>query len=351
LRKIGKNDESATDSNGADEPKAKLGRQTIEDGWLVSNRDAVLNMFAFNWPEIGWQLSTAETREELRLAVRPLQDYPNRQYIDRLLRQTCGRGDEHEIRTIRLSLGDDVKQMHRAQSHCSECLNRCREIENAMIQARADQCEILLNEFSKRRTQCQAAQDRSRIATKEQLRRENQLLDEEAAYAQDELLAFILKGKYGFHPLNLANAVAGLPFAIGVPFMGAWQSHARCSKIKAPGWPHHTYQVFKIIESGWKDASSSTQAMIDVFEEKIRALPKRVIHEHPQLGRRKVENYARQFLCENWFHLQRAINKSLETQDDPRPTFFVIASNLNKFVGEPKTQADSAVAETARIRD
>jgi hypothetical protein len=64
-----------------------------------------------------------------------------------------------------------------------------------------------------------------------------------------------------------------------------------------------------------------------------------------------VDNYAREFLCKNWFHLQRAIKKSIEDSDDPRPPAFVIASNLNKFVDEPKSQADSAVAEIARIRD
>ena len=348
---MGRNYESATETNVPDEPKAKLGRRTIKDGWLGGNRDALLNMFTFNWPEIGWQLSTAETREELRLALQPLSNHANRQYIGRLLRETCAKGDEHEIRKMRSSLENAVEQMHAAQAHCSECVTRCREIENAMIQARADQCEILLPEFSKRRTQCQVAQDRSRITTEAQLQLENQVLDEEAAYAQDELLAFILKDKYGFHPLNLANAVAGLPFAIGVPFMGAWQSHARCSKIKAPGWPYYIYEVFKTIESSWKEASSSTKPVIEVFERKIRALPKTLVQEHSQMRPRKVENYARRFLCENWFHLQRAIRKSLETKDDLRPTFFVIASNLNKFVDEPKTQADLAVAETARIRD
>jgi hypothetical protein len=69
------------------------------------------------------------------------------------------------------------------------------------------------------------------------------------------------------------------------------------------------------------------------------------------MGRHKIENYVRTFLCENWRHLQRAIKKTLETKDDPRPPFFVIASNLDKFVAEPKTHADLAVAETARIRD
>ncbi len=180
---------------------------------------------------------------------------------------------------------------------------------------------------------------------------ENALVDEEAAYAQDQLLFFICKGKYAFHPLNLANAMAGLPYAIGVPFMGVWQSYARCSKIKTPGWPHYRYEVFKTIESAWKHASSSTQPVIEVFEREIRALQKMTLLDHPQLGHRKVENYVRTFLCENWWHLQRAIKKSLGTTDDPRPPFFVIASYLDKFIAEPKTHADFAVAETTRIRD
>jgi hypothetical protein len=91
--------------------------------------------------------------------------------------------------------------------------------------------------------------------------------------------------------------------------------------------------------------------MIDVFEKEIRALPKMSVQDHPQLGPQKIENYVRRFLCENWWHLQRAIKKSLETTDDPRPPHFVIASNLDKFVAGPKTSADLAVADAARIRD
>lgn len=336
----------------ADESNAtKLGRHTIDDGWLSGNRDAILTMFAFGWPEIGWQLAAAENRGALRLALQPLGDHTNRQYINRLLKETSARGDEHEIRKRRLALAEPVEQMRAAQSHCSKCVSSCRDIEAAMMQTTADQSEILLPEFSKRRIECQAAQDRSRSTTEMQLNLENGLVDEEAAYAQDQLLIFIGKGKYAFHPLNLANAIAGLPFAIGVPFMGVWQSHARCSRIKSPGWPSYRYEVFKTIQSAWENSSSSTQPIIAVFESKIRGLPRTVFQEHPQMGRHKIENYVRTFLCENWWHLQRAIKKSLETKDDPRPPFFVIASNLYKFVAEPKTFADLAVAEAARIRD
>jgi hypothetical protein len=341
------------DVGDADESNAtKLGRHTIEDGWLGGNRDALLNMFAFEWTEIGWQLSAPENRDALRLALQPLGDHANRQYINRLLKATSARGDEHDIRKKRTALGEAVKEMHAAQSNCSKCVSACRDIEAAMIQARAEQFEIVQLEFSKRRIECQSAQDRSRFTTETQLNLENELFDEEAAYAQDQLLIFIGKRKYALHPLNLANAIAGLPFAIGVPFMGVWQSHARCSKMKSPGWPNYRYEVFKTIESAWKNSSSSTtQRIIEVFEKTIRVLPRTVVQEHPQMGPQKIENYVRTFLCENWWHLQRAIKNSLESKDDPRPPFFVIASNLNKFVAEPKTFADSAVAEIARIRD
>jgi hypothetical protein len=335
-----------------DEPKElKLGRHTIGDGWLSSNRDALLNMFVFGWPEVGWQLAAADSSAALRLALQPLGNHPNKQHINRLLKATSMRGGEHEIRKKRTALGEAVKEMHAAQLHCSKCISACRDIEVAMIQATAEQSEIVQLEFSKRRIQCQTAQDRSRITTEMQFNSENELVEEEAAYAQDQLLTFIRKRKYAFHPLNLANAIAGLPFAIGIPFMGAWQSHARCSQMKSPGWPTYRYDVFKTIESAWMNSSSSTTPIVVVFEKEIRDLPRIIVQEHPQMGVRKIDNYARAFLCENWWHLQRAIKKSLETKDDPRPPFFVIASNLDKFVAEPKTFADLAVAEAARIRD
>jgi hypothetical protein len=336
---------------GASERKAKLGRPTIDDGWLSGNRDALLNMFAFGWPEIGWQLAAATTRDALRLALQLLKDHNSRRYIDRLLRETSSRGDGREIRKKRASLGKAVTQMHTAQSHCSDCTNRCREIEAALIQATEDQLQILFPEFSKRRIECQSAQDQSRLTTETQASLENDVIDEESAYAQDQLLAFIRKGKYAFHPLNLANAVAGLPWANEVPFMGVWQSHARCLKSKAPGWSSYRYEVFKTIETVCEQASPSSEVITQALEKRIKTLPRMAKHDHPQIGSQKIENYTRVFLCENWWYLQRAIKKSLETTDDPRPLHFIIVSNLDKFIGEPKTQADLAIAQTMKIRD
>ena len=80
-------------------------------------------------------------------------------------------------------------------------------------------------------------------------------------------------------------------------------------------------------------------------------MPRKIQQQHPHLGMQKVENFVRSYLCKNWWNLQRAIEKSLDTTDDPRPMFFVIASNLNKFVTGTKTQADLAMVEAAQICD
>lgn len=335
------------------ECNSKRGRPTIEDDWLGANRDALLNMFVFGWPEVGWNLARACTRDALRIALQPLKDHANRQYIHRLLQKTEAKGEESEIKSKGALLGKAVEQMHVAQSHSSECINRCREIEAALIQATGDQSQVLLELFSARRVDCQAAQNQSRSKSDIQSTIEKELIDEEAAYAQDQLLKFIVKGKYAFHPLNIANAVAGLPWAIGVPFMGVWQSHARCSKLEVPGWPHYRYVIFKTIQKAWEEASSSSPEVITkVFEKIIRALPKIVTHEHAQMGTHKVENYARTFLCQNWYWLKLAMIRSLEAaNDDDRPPYFVIASSLDKLLESSKTPADSVIADSQKLRD
>jgi hypothetical protein len=338
-------------SEGDEATGAKLGRRTIEDHWLSGNRDALVNILSSWWPDIGWQLTTAKTREALRQTLEPVKDHPDRQVLDRLLRPTNATAEAREIREKRLQLGRAVTCMHDARTQRDQCINACREIEWAMSQARPEQIEFAQREFSKRRAACQEAQTQSRAANAAEKLRENELFDQEAAFAQDELLTFIKKGKYALHPLNLANAMAGLPFAVDVPFLGVWQSHARCSGLECAGWPSFRYQVFEQIESMWERSKSSSLSPIEFFRQQIKVLPKTVWQTHPTIGSQKVDNYVRTYLSENWWYLQRAIEKSLQSNDDPRPMHFIIASNFNKFVREPKTHADIAMAKAEIISD
>jgi hypothetical protein len=337
----------------ADAPQ--LGRRTVRGGQLSANRDAILGILCAWWPHIGWQLTTARAREELRQALEPVKDHPNRQYIDRLLRPTNVAASPpkiraREIREKRLALGQVVKHTHDAQTKHSKCATECQELERAMSQARPDQTELIERELSKRKAEFQRTQDQLTTANATQKMLEEELLDKEAAFAQDQVLAFIgEKRKYALTPVNLANAMAGLPYGIDVPFLGVWQSHARCSKLDSSMLPSFHYEVFNAIESILERSKGSPLSLLEFFQQEIKVLPKTILLTHPTMGSRRVDNYTRTHLCENWWYLQCAIEKSQKSTDDPRPMHFVIAANFDKLLGEPRTYADSAIAKAASI--
>jgi hypothetical protein len=340
---------ASIDAEEGDEQK--LGRRTISDARLGSNRDAILNMLCPWWPDVGWQLVTATTRVELRQALQPATVHGNKQYVDRLLRATDVTSDAPQVRKRRIALGNAVKAMHDAQAKRNKCMEQCREIEFAWSQATPDQVEFVKREFPTRRAACQDAQDQAFTAETKERALENELLDMEAAYSQDELLMFITKAKYALNPLNLANAMAGLPNAIDVPFLGAWQSHARCSKLDCSEPYSFHYELFETIQSIWERSKSSSSPLFEFFALEVKALPKTVVTTHPTMGTNRVDNYVRAKLCENWWYLQRAIERSLQAKDDPRPMHFIIASNFDKIIAEPRTYLDSALAKAASICD
>ena len=200
------------------------GRPTIKDYWLSSNRDRLVDMLSSHWPVIGWQLTTADTREKIRQAFHPVKDHADNQLFSRLLRSTTLNAGASEIRRERQTVRDAAARRFRARDTCDKCINACREIEIAMDQARPNQIEYVQREFYRRRTECQSAQDQLREASVTERNLENELADAEAAFAQDQLLEFIKEKKYALHPFNLGNAMAGLPYARDVEFIGAWVS-------------------------------------------------------------------------------------------------------------------------------
>ena len=110
-----------------------------------------------------------------------------------------------------------------------------------MGQARPEQMESVQAEFFRRRTKCQTAQTELRSAKLAESGIECELSDAEGGFAQERLLEFINKRKYALHPFNIANAMAGLPYATDVEFLGVWMSRERCAKIPAVfGLTSHT---------------------------------------------------------------------------------------------------------------
>jgi hypothetical protein len=332
------------------------GRPTIDNNWLSSNRDALLGMLSSRWAQIGWQLRTAESREDLRHAFQLVRDHPAKALFARQLRPTENAASTRGIRIKRRAVKDAVKRRSIALTECEKCIGGCREIEIAMDQAKPDQMEYVEREFSRRRVKCQDAQDQLHRLKTIESNLEDELADGEAAFAQEQLLEFIREKKYALHPFNLANAMAGLPYARDVGFLGVWVSRERCAKIECGFWPNLDYQVFETIETIWNDERISASSPVDFFRQRIAALPKTRKATIPQekvsgnKKKKRVPNSVRQHLADNFFYLEQAIDKSLKSANkDSRPMPFIILSNFGEILAQPRTFADQVLAEGARI--
>jgi hypothetical protein len=180
-----------------------------------------------------------------------------------------------------------------------------------------------------------------------------------ARFGQAELLKFIEKrfinGKYARNPLNFANAMAGLPSATGVPFLGVWQSYDRCSNLPCSLWPQFQFRVFETIESIWNMCRKSPESPMELFPRQIRTLRKTEAVSTPgQSGQgtsERCESYLRSYLMENWSFLRRAIERAFEASAKPERMPFIIFSNFGKILAEPRSAAGSVLAAAEKIED
>ena len=105
--------------------------------------------------------------------------------------------------------------------NATSALVACREIEMAMNQATTGSNANMYSGSSPgEELSAKSAQDQLRRLKVTERNLENELANAEAAFAQEQLLEFIKEKKYALHPFNLANAMAGLPYATGCGISG-----------------------------------------------------------------------------------------------------------------------------------
>ena len=88
--------------------------------------------------------------------------------------------------------------------------------------------------------------------------------DERAFLAQSELLKFIRSRRYAFTPVNLANAMAGLPE------MGWRQSAKRCSRHKPKHGDGAVYWLFKLIRRALSERKPS-EPFVELVKLKLQS--------------------------------------------------------------------------------
>jgi hypothetical protein len=316
-----------------------------------------VDMLSCWWGEVGWQLPRAITREELRSALEPLRDHPDRYYISRFLLASTESPTAEEIRVQRKQNESAIIRMYQAQQNQRSSLDIFAQTQMVLGPASPQQVDAVKARIEERKAELETANTVYDDACRLQRDLAKKLDEMEAGYAQDELLMFIKtrfiepRKKYARNPENLANAIAGLPLAPTIPFMGAWQSYLRCSKLDSE--PHHRFQIFEMLQSTWRKSRKSEMPLVEFFRQEITALPKTKMVKKidPITGEEfddKPLNMIRYLLVDNWPVWALAIRKSFEFQVEIERVPFMICANFTKVQRDPGTSVALVLGATEK---
>jgi hypothetical protein len=331
----------------------KAGRPTIGDGVLMGRRDHLVWFLSVTWGDIGWQLSRASSANELHEALAPVREHSGKDIVAIFARDAADvPATGVELRTLRKELNKAVDRIPIAYQEQVSCANLLREAEMAIQMNRVEgastelqldprlpekQRNVLIGELKKRQTKFQLAQSAYLEYRNSEQRLRKELDDNDAAFAQGELLDYIAKGQYARNPLSLANAMAGLPNI-------TWpQSYARCSKIRCSGWPNLWFSVFETIEDIWNMRTSFPEVgVVELFRREVEKLPrKNLVYWETEKKKILMPNQVRSRLGDNFRLLRMAIEEAIQLNLHPGRTPFAITSLFEKNIEKTRSPAES----------
>jgi hypothetical protein len=276
------------------EKKPQLGRQEgIDEGRLINSRESLIGLLGSTWPDVGRLLPRVKTQADL-LAV--LEFWKSRQdvwVVKRLTQENSRPADANWLNEKRRKLRELNKAITPAWDHREECRRLLEAAQQTKALDLSDGEKALVEDQIARYTKRFAnAEEEYKEATKRQQDMEKLIAEGEAYFARTEFLRFLKSKRYTLNPLNIANALAGLPY------IGWRQSAKRCKKCPSPGADGYKMGVFGTIRRIVLSCNRKSE-LVEHAERWLRAQsPKR--------------SYAVAELREKWFVLRIAIKSALD---------------------------------------
>ncbi|MGC2119612.1 MAG: hypothetical protein WA644_11060, partial [Candidatus Acidiferrales bacterium] len=202
----------------------------------------------------------------------------------------------------------------------------CAEAANAVKQADEKDKTTFRNERRRCRRKLRHHEKTFDAKQRECVLLEDQLRNGEVYLYCSELLSFLRsegKRKRALTPLNLANALAGLPY------MRWRQSDTRCSKMPADSFAQHPYVVFRLVERLFlRVGARRGKSLAERFRAALLNLPKK-------------ENYPRDSICQQWRDFRLAVEEVLKSKHQQAFIPYAITSAYLRNVSRPKTSLDN----------
>jgi hypothetical protein len=251
-------------------------------------------------------------------------------------------GNQEALQAQIRSLGFELQRIETEYSEEKRILKQIQDRLHAITPARQKMATEILGQHE---VMLDAMEKAAAEARRKWEELEKRLADQEAHYCRTELLKFTRDRRYAHNPRNLANALAGLPY------LGCRRSAARCAKLPYTYEPYVMYRVFEFIEQVWRLRSvANSAARLQLFRAAIAKLPRYVlVRIEGQQKRKRMENYFRRYLEENWAYLKEAIEYVLREYQHPGRVPYLIKAGFHANLSKPRTQADIFFAQQERL--
>lgn len=315
------------------EPGKRRGRRTpLSSAQLHNRRDQLVQIFEGSWSELGWELPRCKKAEDLSMIFRPLAE--SRSWIAEVIEIFCRPSTEtfstSALRQVRSERRRLAKPFQLAEESVRLAAERLHRLDGVFTQAQGRSHRIVKRARKQRRKELRKSLVEHRRLTDAEKRLKTRLNTLEGSFARQELMRFIKSKRYEVTPVNLANAVAG------IPHMG-WR-HSMRRNVSTPPVSQNgqTYQVFKALRYLLTTLKKKTEkGLVKSFRESIPLLP----------GRYKLP---REEFSRNWLYLERAIRQSFRAKLPRKALPFAVTKRY--FVQlRTQTHLDIILAEQAQI--
>jgi hypothetical protein len=237
--------ENITEVGTENRPKRRGRDLAIDDARLWGVRDHLVWLFETTWADVGGALSTIKVPAEVCVVLRvwEQQNRHNQHYVAQtLLGASSGAATAKQLNEKRRRLG----HLNTALREASDWRDKCRgslELAQRAINPELSVGEraVVEEQIAKRADRLSQAEAEYQAARDRQQKMEQLLKEGESHFARAEFVKFLRSNRYRLTPLNVANALAGLPY------IGWRQSAKRCKPHAAPGANGGSMQIFNTI--------------------------------------------------------------------------------------------------------
>jgi hypothetical protein len=329
----------------------KRGRAVaLNTDWLRHRRDRLKSIFESYWPQVGWDLCRATTREAVMQALRPLENLKEPR-IDLLLTALTGIKGLEDVRRYarqRQRLSHDLqmvsKRLDSERKLILEPLNQRLEIrkwlatlgnknERNQLEKEAPEKLKVLKKLNVELGRVLKTKEANLIHFEEEFKgAEAKLVAWDAAHVQTEFLGLLVSGRRSLSPLNLANALAGLPE------IGWRRSFDLCKQMSPnPDEPASMpYNVFELVEKALrKSPKDSPEHAINRLRDDVFAVSKN-------------PNHTCEYLKGQWHVLESSIMEVWKSRvgSDERP--FLVTRTFFEVLRKPVLNPNPLVEEVEK---